>query len=633
MESTRIIEKMKDYKNIIRGNFFSIGSVVAFIWNNDATWSVATVSKNIKSIFGYEDTLFLQNILFYSSLIHPEDLARVFEEVKEASVKKLDSFNHKPYRILHANGKYLWVKDSTNILYDEAQNITHFVGYIISIDDEIRKNMELTTQLSFESAKLKALVHALPDLVWLKDKEGAYLFCNKRFEEFFGAKECEIVGKTDYDFVDKTLADFFRENDLKAMESNIPMSNFEEIPFASDGHKEYLKTTKSQVLNQQNELIGVLGVGRDFTKEKEAQRKLEEQKRELQTIFDTTKDGIAVLDLETNFKKVNKAYCEITGLSEEEILATSCFLLTYPDDIPDTLERMKVLFEKGFVDSYEKRCLINGRIITVSISVTLFPDGKHMLLSMKDISKMKHFEAHDKLATMGEMIGNIAHQWRQPLSVITATASGIAVKQEFGLLDEITLTQSMESIMFQANYLSKTIDDFRNFIKDSNETQIFSIKETLTKTFMIIKPALMENHITLITDLSDDMEIEGYENQLIQAFINIINNAKDAIKENVDNDDNKLIFVETKKSHNKLEILIKDSGGGIPEDVITRIFEPYFTTKHQSIGTGIGLSMAHKIFSEQHNATIEVENQWYEYNGKRYKGACFRIVFEEKSQE
>jgi len=433
--------------------------------------------------------------------------------------------------------------------------------------------------------------------------------------------------------VNKELADSFRENDLKVMESNIPLSNFEEIPFVSDGHKEYLKTTKSQVLGTNGELIGVLGVGRDFTQEIQAQMKLEEQRIELQTIFDTTKDGIAVLDLDTNFKKVNKAYCEITGLSEEELLTTSCFAMTYPEDIPNTLQRMKVLFEDGYVDSYEKRCLIGEKIVTIHMSATLLPDGNHMLVSIKDISKMKTFEAQSKLASMGEMVGNIAHQWRQPLSVITATASGIELKREFGLLDETILTESMESIIFQANYLSKTIDDFRSFIKDSNEATIFSIKETLEKTFMIIKSALMDTHITLITDLRDDMEIEGYENHLIQAFINIINNAKDAIKENVDNDENKFIFVKTKRVQNKLEIRIKDSGGGIPEDVIARIFEPYFTTKHSSVGTGIGLSMAYKIFTEQHNGTIEVENMWYIYNDKKYKGDCYKIVFEEINQK
>jgi PAS domain S-box-containing protein len=352
-----------------------------------------------------------------------------------------------------------------------------------------------------------------------------------------------------------------------------------------------------------------------------------EQQKELQTIFDTTKDGIAVLDMDTRFKKVNKAYCEITGLSEEELLSTSCFALTYPEDIPNTQAQMKILLEQGFVDSYEKRCFLKGKILSVNISVNLLPDGNHMLLSMKDITKFKTFEAQSKLASMGEMIGNIAHQWRQPLSVIAATSSGISLREEMGILDKNALLEGMENITNQAGYLSKTIDDFRNFIKDTHEQEKLSIKATLQKTISIVSPAMKSHNIRLIVYIVDDIEIIGYENELIQSFINIINNSRDAIEENVESDEDKLIFITTVASQEGLNVIIKDSGGGVPQNVIEKIFEPYFTTKHQSVGTGIGLSMTYKILTEHHNGTIDVHNEKYEYNGKNYKGACFEIQF------
>jgi PAS domain S-box-containing protein len=618
---------LENYKEIIRSDFFLEGPVIAFIWNNDTTWSVETVSQNIEKHLGYEDGLFLNNVLIYSSLIHPDDLNQVVKEVSEASIQKLKSFTHEPYRVLDKNDRYIWVKDSTTILYDEDENITHFVGYIISIDDEMEKNKKLNSELSFEASKLKALINTIPDLVWLKDKNGVYVSCNTRFEDFFGALENEIVGKTDYDFINKELADFFRENDNNAMHMNTPISNFEEIPFAKDGHIEYLKTTKSRVIDEFGELVGILGVGRDFTSERQIQKRLEEQKTELQTIFDTTKDGIAVLDMETNFKKVNKAYCEITGLSEEELLSSSCMALTYPEDIQNAQEQMKILLEKGFVESYEKRCFLKGKVLAVNISVNLLPDGKHMLLSMKDVSKFKIFEAQSKLASMGEMIGNIAHQWRQPLSVIAATSSGISLREEMGILDKSTLLVEMENITNQASYLSKTIDDFRNFIKDTHEQKELSVKETIEKTISIIHPAMKSHNIRLIVDIADDLEISGYENELIQSFINIINNGRDAIIENIENEEDRLIFISTVPSQKGFNVIIKDSGGGISQNVIDKIFEPYFTTKHQSVGTGIGLSMTYKILTERHNGTIDVFNEEYQYNGKNYKGATFRIVF------
>uniref|UniRef100_UPI004047D15B PAS domain S-box protein n=1 Tax=Aliarcobacter sp. TaxID=2321116 RepID=UPI004047D15B len=523
-----------------------------------------------------------------------------------------------------------WFETFKKPIFDDLGNVIGTFGYAIDLSDKVNFQKELeevNEKLSIESSKLKTLINAIPDLVWVKDINGAYLACNSRFEQLYGHKEEEILTKTDYDFVDYKTAEFFRLHDKNAMNANKPITNFELLEFAIDGHKEYTKTTKTKVLDNAGNIIGILGIGRDFTSEHLANEKLEFQKEELQTIFDTTKDGIAIIDLETNFKKVNKAYCSITGLSEEELLNTSCLALTIPEDMEGTLSKLKILFEKGHVDSYEKRCVIKGRHITVSLSVSLLPDKQHMLVSMKDMSQFKLFEEQSKLAAMGEMIGNIAHQWRQPLSVITSISTGIKMRSENNLLDDYNIVYDMDMITKQAQYLSKTIDDFRNFIRNSEEKVDFSIKNSLKTTISILHSTMINNHINLILNFIDDLTLNGIENELIQAFINIINNARDAINENVKNDEDKFIFIKTQLIKNKLEISIKDSAGGIEEHIIHRIFEPYFTTKHKSVGTGIGLSMAYKIVTERYHGTIMAENEEYEYNNKRYKGACFKIVF------
>ena len=114
--------------------------------------------------------------------------------------------------------------------------------------------------MEVNEARLRTLVQTIPDLIWLKDIDGVYLACNTMFERFFGAKEADIIGKTDYDFVDKELADFFREHDRKAMEAGKPSSNEEWITFADDGHRALLDTIKTPMFNVEGELIGVLGI-------------------------------------------------------------------------------------------------------------------------------------------------------------------------------------------------------------------------------------------------------------------------------------------------------------------------------------------------------------------------------------
>ena len=476
---------------------------------------------------------------------------------------------------------------------------------------------------------MKAILENIPDLLWIKDVNGVYISCNKRFEDFFGVKEKDIINKTDYDFVDKKLADFFKEHDIEAMNSKKPLSNFEEIPFANDGHKEYLQTIKSKVIDSNGNIIGVLGIGRDLTELRDKEIQLIEQQEELQSIYNTTKDGLAIVDMETNFVKVNKAYCEITGLSEEELLKTSCLALSDPQDRERVSAIMNEFMQKGVIDNFEKVCIIKNKRINVTLSASWMPDKKHILLSMKDITKNKLFEEQSKLAAMGEMIGNIAHQWRQPLSVITTISSNIKLRSEYEQLEDYDIESDMNIIMQQAQYLSKTIDDFRNFIKNTKEAQKLSLKDTIEKTLSILHSAMINNSITIICDLKEDMNIEGYENELIQSFINIINNAKDAVKENVKNDE-KLIFINTIKEDSSLIITIKDNGGGIPDNIIHRIFEPYFTTKNKNVGTGIGLSMTYKMITERNNASIDVYNEEYTYNNKNYKGACFKITFKGK---
>ena len=594
------------------------------LWEFDLTTKTLSWSSEIYNIFEMDKNSFIPTYENFFNKIHTDDR----EKVNEAYFNSIKE--QKDYSIIHRlqmlDGRIKWVKEACSTLFDESGNPLISRGTVQDITELSLAKIEAQN----EHNKLKAILENIPDLLWIKDVNGVYISCNKRFEDFFGAKEKDIINKTDYDFVDKKLADFFKEHDIEAMNSKKPLSNFEEIPFANDGHKEYLQTIKSKVIDSNGNIIGILGIGRDLTELKNKELKLIEQQKELESIFNTTKDGLAIVDMKTNFVKVNKAYCEITGLSEEELLQTSSLALMGDQNKEEIVKDSndKIIAE-GFCDNIERIYLTKNGKIDITLSASLMPDKKHILLSMKDVTKNKLFEEQSKLAAMGEMIGNIAHQWRQPLSVITTISSNIKLRSEYEQLEDYDIESDMNIIMQQAQYLSKTIDDFRNFIKNTKEAQKLSLKDTIEKTLSILHSAMINNSITIICDLKEDMNIEGYENELIQSFINIINNAKDAIKENVKNDE-KLIFINTIKEDSSLIITIKDNGGGIPDNIIHRIFEPYFTTKNKNVGTGIGLSMTYKMITERHNASIDVYNEEYTYNNKNYKGACFKITFKGK---
>ncbi|MDY3200399.1 MAG: HAMP domain-containing sensor histidine kinase [Arcobacter sp.] len=242
---------------------------------------------------------------------------------------------------------------------------------------------------------------------------------------------------------------------------------------------------------------------------------------------------------------------------------------------------------------------------------------------IKNDEKNKLLFQQNKMAAMGEMIENIAHQWRQPLSIITTSASSIKLKKEYGILEEKECEESLNYIIDTANYLSNTIDDFRYYFSPERSENLFKSKDLIDKALNIVKISFNTNEIKIIKEI-EDCEVLTFENELLQVIINILNNAEDELIKK-DKNFEKYIFIKLFKEKNNLKISIKDNANGINEEIIDRIFEPYFTTKHKSKGTGIGLYMCEEIIKKHMKGTISVSNERYIYNNKEYIGAMFEI--------
>lgn len=180
----------------------------------------------------------------------------------------------------------------------------------------------------------------------------------------------------------------------------------------------------------------------------------------------------------------------------------------------------------------------------------------------------------------------------------------------------------MENIIDNTKYLSQTIEDFRNFFNNNEKNLSTSLSEFLEKSVSLTSATFRNNYIKVVTDISKDLTITGDKNQLIQAIINILNNAKDALKEK--NQNKKCVFIVTaKKENNCVLISIKDNAGGVPEDIIDKIFDPYFTTKEKDKGTGLGLYISKEIITKNFKGSLEVKNEDFKFEGEKYRGANF----------
>ncbi len=211
-----------------------------------------------------------------------------------------------------------------------------------------------------------------------------------------------------------------------------------------------------------------------------------------------------------------------------------------------------------------------------------------------------------KLASMGEMIGNIAHQWRQPLAQISAIHMNMKVTYDFNKFDKKYLDEKIKEANTLTSYMSQTINDFQNFFKPQGEKELFSIKKACEEAFYIIESSLKYHGIDLEFDVIEDSEVLGYKNEYSQVILNILSNAKDIFLER--KIESPKIKLEIKVGENYSIVKIQDNAGGVKKNIIDKIFEPYFTTRHKTQGTGIGLYMAKNIIERNMQGFINVRN-------------------------
>lgn len=241
------------------------------------------------------------------------------------------------------------------------------------IIQDISSQHKAKVRLINERARLRTLIESIPDLVWLKNKEGVYILCNPKFEEFFGANEQQIVGKTDYDFVSKQQADFFREHDQRALVAQKTTINFEELTFAKNGYTGYFETLKTPILDVQGNLLGVLGIARDITAHKIAREEANRNKNSFESLFENAPVAIWREDFTEIMKRINR-------LKSEGVTDFSVFLDNHPEEVMLCLQSIEILnINKETVDMYEagsKEELINN------LEATFAPESVDLLKSV-----------------------------------------------------------------------------------------------------------------------------------------------------------------------------------------------------------------------------------------------------------
>lgn len=370
-----------------------------------------------------------------------------------------------------------------------------------------------------------------------------------------------------------------------------------------------------------------------------------------QAMLENLAEGVYAVDINGFCTYVNGQGCKLLGFERDEIIGQNTHRLfhgKHPDNTPYPAHDCPIHMSANSGIAFEgEEWLVkkDGTFINVHIATApVFEDGKLIssVVSFRDITRQKELYnkletserslkelnerleeriqeelaknrekdilivKNSRLAALGELINNIAHQWRQPLNAIAIMVQDIKSSYKHEGLSEAYINKVVDTSMSQINYMSQTIDNLANFFRPECEKSYFSVKQAIVDTIEITNSAMINSNITIKSGISKDTNVFGYENEFGQALLNILNNAKEAIVKNKTKDG--VISIKTRIENDKYTISISNNGPKIDESIIDRIFDPYFTTKHSSQGTGLGLYMTKMIIEQNMGGGVDVRN-------------------------
>ena len=492
---------------------------------------------------------------------------------------------------------------------------------------DISQQVQLEKEKAETQERLKLLIESSTDGIWDWDLLIDELFLSPRWKEQLGYSDDELKNSLETwesrvhpDDKEKAVSGFTANMDGKT-------DYYENIQRLrhKDGSWVWILARGKTTFDENGKAVRMVGSHTDISEQKHTQLLLEQKKTELETIIKEAPNPIMLHNEDGKVLMVNKVWEMLTGYSYKDIDTIEKWTyLAYGERMPvikeyiDNLYELKHKVDEGQYDIITK----DGNTIIWQFSSAPLGmiDGKRTVISSgMDITELKHKDEmlinQSRHAAMGEMIGMIAHQWRQPISVIAMDANNMLLDIALEDFSTAQAEKYANSITEQTQHLSETIDDFRNFFKPDKVISEVNIKDILDQTLSIVQDSLRNNNIELKTSFETDKKVKAYPRELMQVFVNIITNSKDALTLN--KPDNASISIRVYEDKKYINTEICDNGGGIEADSLPKIFDPYFSTKDEKTGTGLGLYMSKMIIENHLNGIIEVYNN--------HDGACFTV--------
>ncbi len=524
------------------------------------------------------------------------------------------------------DGSKIWLNSSKVPLIDEYGVAHGVIGAHFDITD--RKNYEEKLNSAYKMLNDAERIGHIGS--WEMDLETKEIVLSDEVFRIFGEEIASF--RPEYELLMSYLSqkdqNKIRSLIAKIREGKTEKEEIECVLTRRDNTERNVKMKNEVVNSVQGVPIKITGIIIDTTEHVSSEQEL----KKLKTAIEQSPVSIVITDIHGNFEYVNPFFTKTTGFTSEEVLGHNPRVLasgattkeeyvelwnklTHEETWSGTFKNIKKsgeeYWESAIISPIKDK---NGKIVNY---IGIKQDISNRIIMERELKqKDEMMIAQSRSAAMGEMISMIAHQWRQPISVISMSANNMLLDLELGNLNDEEVQQEAKDILEQTRYLSNTIDDFRDFFKPSKELEEVNIEELLENSLKMMSKSLENSSIVYKIDVAPTPKIKVYSRELVQVFINILKNAKEALVENRKEEDREITVI-IKESENSIIINMCNNGGRIEERNLSKIFDPYFSTKESKSGTGIGLYMSKMIIEKHINGTLSVTNT--------KDGVCFCI--------
>ncbi|MBV5321585.1 MAG: PAS domain S-box protein, partial [Sulfuricurvum sp.] len=578
----------------------------------DTDSNIIHVNQAASEMIGYSyDELTSMSILSLDPNVDQNRWDELLMHLKTGQVVQIESHHKKKNGDLFEvgiTGNY-FIFDNKGYVFSTVRDLTESKNVLRQLEQSNQKYKEINKNLkkAEEIAKLGnwSLDLITNKLTWSDEIFNIFEIDQNRFEATYEAF-VEGIHPEDREMVhDAYLSSLETQEKYKIVHRLL----------MNDGRIKYVMEQCETTFDKDGKPLNSIGTVQDITEIRNAQLKLVESEQFYRTIVASLDKAIIILE-NNRIVDCNAVTLSLFETTEEEFIGTDIL------DSSRIIECSIESFEMHLSNAYQGHTIrdqctlvLNEKVKTSKVlEITLAMYGNNaekLILLARDITQKleeeKFFKLHARQAQMGEMISMIAHQWRQPLAIINAIASRFRLQEMLNDNENTELVESLIKIEQQSLHLSQTISDYRDFFRLDKPLEAIRLSDLIVHTLDLIDHVLKTKGVVVNETIHRPMMVAIYRNEVIQVLITLFKNSLDAFDEN--NIYNRTISIEIDQDETFGIIVIRDNGGGISEEVISKIFVPYFTTKSYSYGTGLGLYMSKMIIEEHCHGMLEVSSR------------------------